>query len=240
MPSPRGHARRGRLMPTHQSIGGATDEQLLQRMVATHSERFGEDFWAFFTASVAPHLPPSPAILDLGCGPALFLRDLGERYPTAALYGYDVTAAMVAHGRALACMGAKPNVALLDAATEALPHAAGSTHLVSMSSVLHVIDEPLPVLAEIRRVLRPGGIFLLNDWIRQPLADYLAWRREVRGEEEDEAECLRRGFRLFPVHSKYTSEDWLWLLGQAGFAVRHRRRMRTAHEIFVAVVEASR
>ncbi|MBI1726845.1 MAG: methyltransferase domain-containing protein [Candidatus Rokubacteria bacterium] len=38
-----------------------------------------------------------------------------------------------------------------------------------MSSVLHVVDEPLPVLAEIRRVLAPGGIFLLHDWVRQPL-----------------------------------------------------------------------
>ena len=226
-------------MPTHQSIGGATDEQLLQRMVATHPERFGDDFWQFFTASVAPHLPPSPAIVDLGCGPALFLKDLGERYPAATLYGYDVTPAMVAHGRALACTGAKPIVAVLDATTEVLPHAAGSAHLVSMSSVLHVIDEPLPVLAEIRRVLRPGGIFLLNDWIRQPLADYLAWRRDVMG-EEDEAECLKRGFRLFPVHSKYTTEDWLWLLGKAGFAVRHRARMRPAHEAFVAVPDGSR
>jgi len=226
-------------MPTHQSIGGATDEQLLQRMVATHAERFGEEFWQFFTASVAPHLPSSPTIVDLGCGPALFLKDLGERYPAAALYGYDVTPAMVEHGRALACTGAKPVVALLDATMEPLPHAAGSAHLIGMSSVLHVIDEPLPVLAEIRRVLRPGGVFLLNDWIRQPLADYLAWRRDVMG-EEDEAECLRRGFRLFPVHSKYTTEDWLWLLGQAGFAVRHRARMRPAHEVFVAVPDGNR
>ena len=39
-------------------------------------------------------------MLDLGCGPALFLRDLGERYPAATLYGYDVTPAMVTHGQA--------------------------------------------------------------------------------------------------------------------------------------------
>ena len=172
-------------------------------------------------------------MLDLGCGPALFLRDLGERYPKAALHGYDVTPAMVAYGRTLACTGAKPIVALLDATTEPLPQAAGSVHLVSMSSVLHVIDEPLPVLAEIRRVLVSGGIFLLNDWVRQPLAAYLAWRRDVMG--EDEAESLRRGFRLFPVHSKYTPEDWQWLLEKAGFAIRHRAQLRASHQILVAV-----
>ena len=93
-------------MPTHQSLSGASDDDLLRRMVATHPERFDDAFWAFFTSSVVPYLPPSPTILDLGCEPALFLRDLGERYPAAALYGYDVTQAMVTHGQELACAGA--------------------------------------------------------------------------------------------------------------------------------------
>jgi ubiquinone/menaquinone biosynthesis C-methylase UbiE len=42
--------------------------------------------------------------------------------------------------------------------------------LVSLSSVLHVVDQPLPVLAEITRVLAPAGLFLLNDRIRQSLS----------------------------------------------------------------------
>jgi hypothetical protein len=66
-----------------------------------------------------------------------------------------------------------------------------------MSSVLHVLDEPLPALAEVRRVLVAGGVFVLHDWIRQPLSTYLAWRRECAGESE--ADCLRRGFRLGPA-----------------------------------------
>ena len=161
-------------MPTHQSLSGASDDELLQRMVHTHPERFGEAFWGLFAAHVAPHLPPRPVMIDLGCGPGLFLRDLGERHPAATLYGYDVTPAMLAHARQLACTGAKPTLALHDVATQPLPHASGSVHLVSMSSVLHVLDEPLPVLAEIRRVLTPGGIFVLHDWIRQSLRAYLA------------------------------------------------------------------
>ena len=216
-------------MPTHQSIGGASDDELLQRMVATHSERFGEAYWALFTAHVAPHLPPSPVIIDLGCGPGLLLRDLGERYPAATSYGYDVTPTMIAHGRALSCTGATPTFALHDVTTQPLPHAAGSVHLVSMSSVLHVIDEPLLVLAEIRRVLAPGGIFLLHDWIRQPLAAYLAWRRDVLGESQ-----TGRGFRLFPVHNKYTTEDWRWLCAEVGFTIGHQQQLRASHQIFVA------
>ena len=219
-------------MPTHQSLSGASDEDLLQRMVATHPERFGEAYWAVFTAHVAPSLPPRPVIIDLGCGPGLLLRDLGERYPAATLYGYDVTPAMIAHGRQVSyTTGAKPTLTVHDVSAQPLPHAAGTAHLVSMSSVLHVLDEPLPVLAEIRRVLGPGGVFLLHDWIRQPLSTYLAWRREVLG--EGEAESRRRGFRLFPVHNKYTTEDWAWLLAEAGFVIGHQTQLRASHRIFV-------
>ena len=217
-------------MPTHQSIGGASDEQLLQRMVRTHADRYGATFWELFDKHVAPALPPRPVMIDLGCGPGLLLRDLGERFLAATLHGYDVTPAMVAYGQQLAFREPKPAFAVHDVTTQPLPHDAGVVHLVSMSSVLHVLDEPLPVLSEIRRVLAPGGIFLLHDWIRQPLSTYLAYRREVLGEGEAET---GRGFRLFPVHNKYTPDDWRWLLAEAGLAIRHQAQLRDSHQIFV-------
>ena len=74
-------------MPTHQSLGGASDEELLQRMVTTHAERFDAAFWAFFDAHVGRRLPSRPVVVDLGCGPGLLLRDLGERHPAAVLHG---------------------------------------------------------------------------------------------------------------------------------------------------------
>ena len=225
-------------MPTHQSLGGASDEQLLQRMVSTHSERYGPDYWAAFDAFVAPHLPARPVVIDLGCGPGLFLYDLARRNPSAHLYGYDVTPAMIAYGQGLAWPGATPTLAVHDVTTAPLPHAAGAVDLVSMTSVLHVLDEPLPVLTEIRRVLAPRGIFLLHDWTRQPFESYLAWRRERMGETGPEH--LGRAFRLFPVHNKYTVEDWQWLLGEAGFAIRHQAALRQSHLMFVATAAAAR
>ena len=219
-------------MPTHQSLSGSTDEDLLQRMVSTHPERFGEPYWAYFDAHVAPSLPQRPVAIDLGCGPGLFLRDLGARRPTATLFGYDVTPAMVAYGQQLTYVGPKPTLGVHDITTQPLPHDAGSVHLVAMTAVLHVLDEPLPVLAEIRRVLAPGGVLALHDWIRLSLPDYLAVRRDVFGDREPE--CSRRGYRLFAVHNKFTIDDWQWLLGEAGFAVQHHAQLRRAFHMFVA------
>ena len=221
-------------MATHQALGGTSDEDFLQRLVSNYPERFGADFWATFTAQIAPALPPQPAqpvFVDLGCGPGLFLRDLGERYPQATLFGYDVTPAMIAHGRQLPTTGARPTLAVHDIATQPLPHAAGTVHVVTMTSVLHVLDEPLPVLGEIRRVLAPNGLFVLHDWIRMPLQTYFAWRQERQEEEPDVSR--QRGFRLFPAHCKYTTEDWQWVLGEAGFAIRHQKQLRPTHQFFV-------
>ena len=133
-------------MATHQVLSGVTDEAFLQRLVRSHAERYGESFWDFFTTHVSPRLPPRPTIIDLGCGPGLFVQALSERYPQATLYGYDVTPAMIAHGQQLTSNGAKPTLALHDVGAQPLSNATGSVHLVTMTSVLHIVDEPLPVL----------------------------------------------------------------------------------------------
>jgi SAM-dependent methyltransferase len=223
-------------MATHQALMGTSDEDFLQRMVSSHSERFGANFWAMFAAQIAPALPPQPVIVDLGCGPGLFLRDLGERYPQATLFGYDVTPAMIAHGRQLPAPGARPTLAVHDVATQPLPHADGTVHLVTMTSVLHVFDDPLPALAEIRRVLAANGLFVLHDWIRMPLPAYFAWRQARQGEDPDVSR--QRGFRLFPAHCKYTTEDWQWLLGEAGLMIRHQTQLRPTHQLFVTTSAA--
>ena len=45
---------------------------------------------------------------------------------------------------------------------------------------------------------------------------------------------MRRGFRLFPAHNKYTTEDWQWLLAEAGFTLLDQTQLRASHRIFVA------
>jgi hypothetical protein len=68
-----------------------------------------------------------------------------------------------------------------------------------MTAVLHVLDEPLDTRTEILRLLAPGGVFLLNDWVRQPLAQYIEMmmqnvppEREVvmLNHEQIRAECF--------------------------------------------------
>ncbi len=221
-------------MVTHQSLSGSTDEEFVARMAISYSDRFGEPFWNFFTQEVAPSLPVPFTAVDLGCGTGLFLHDLASRYPHATFYGYDVTPAMIAFAKDSDWPMQPPTLAIHDVASQPLPQATSSVHLLSMMSVLHLFDDPLAVMWEIRRVLAPGGIFFLRDWIRRPLKDYLGWHQDIRDEEQI-ANRLR-GFRLFPVHNKYTLEDWEWLLAEAGFHIRSQVSFRASHQIFVTTV----
>ncbi len=218
-------------MTTHQSIGGMSDDDLLQRMVTSHAERYNETFWTFFDRHVGAHLPSRPLIVDLGCGPGLFLRDVAARYPQAVLHGYDLTPAMIAYARELDFPGPPPTFGVHDVSRDALPLDPHSADLVCMTAVLHVVEDPLTVLAEIKRILAPDGMLVLHDWVRAPLQVYLASRVEGQGAEPG-ANRLR-WFRLFPVHNKYTEEDWYWLLSEAGYAVQHGTQIRPHFRLLV-------
>ena len=220
-------------MVTHQELGGESDQEMVERMVARYPGRFNDQYWSVFKANVGRHLPAKPAIADLGCGPGLYLRDLSERHRDGRLYGFDHTPAMIEHAKGLRYPGAAPTLAVHDLAEDPLPLDTDAVDLVSMTALLHILDDPFPVLADVRRVLRPNGLFLLDDWVRMPLAQYVQSRG--RGRDEGAGRNRPGWLRLFPFHNKYTAEDWKWLLAEAGFSLVSTVRLRPPSQIFVAV-----
>jgi len=204
-------------------------------MVNSYPQRFGEPFWSFFSAHVEGRLPEQPIVVDVGCGPGLFLRDVGERFPRATLYGYDLTPAMVDYANNAAYTGAKPVTSVHNVATEPIPLTDHSVDLVAITATLHVLDDPLEVLAEFRRLLAPGGLLLLYDWTRSPLQTYM--ESGPPGASSDDSPSVLKGrFRMFPFHNKYTAEDWTWLLERGGFAIQATEQLRPTFRAFLATV----
>ena len=201
-------------MTTHQQNAGITDEDLLKRML--RSDRFGDSLWNFFRSHVAERISARPTVVDLGCGSGRLLQDLRALYPGATLYGYDMAPEMVAHARGLQFSDSIAEFEVRDITAEPLPLLSGSVDLVMMAAVLYVLEDPLPVLLDIRRLLKhQDGIFLLRDWVRTTLVKYLGSRlQNVSGDEAEQARLQL--FRQFPIHNKYSLRDWKWLLRIAG------------------------
>lgn len=110
-------------------------------------------------------LRPGEAVLDVGCGPgALTLRaarKVGENGKTA---GIDASPEMIAEARKNAAKKDR-EVDFRVAAIEALPYGDGEFDVVLSSFMLHHLPDDLKDrgLAEVRRVLKPGGRFVAVD-----------------------------------------------------------------------------
>ncbi|MEA2124752.1 MAG: arsenite methyltransferase [Solirubrobacteraceae bacterium] len=105
---------------------------------------------------------PGERILDVGCGPGFYVAELLERVgPGGQVCGADTSAPMLA----IAARRAAPhdNVELVEAPATALPFDSGSFDGAISVQVLEYIDDVAAALAELHRVLRPGGRVVIWD-----------------------------------------------------------------------------
>jgi len=105
-------------------------------------------------------------LLDIGCGTGAFLREVKRNHPRLGVTGLDLSVPYLA----LARRRLRPwsRVALIEAAAEAMPFAAGEFDIVTCLYLFHELPAPVrrAVVAEIRRVLKPGGMLILVDSVQ--------------------------------------------------------------------------
>ena len=116
-------------------------------------------------------------VLDVGCGKGRFARVLSESNTRAAVYGLDISEAM------LACVpaGIETSVALMTG----LPFAASTFDCVyATESLEHAVEIDVAV-AEMCRVLKPGGRLVIIDKNAEHWGRFQtpSWERWFRREE---------------------------------------------------------
>src|ERR1700751_172459 len=125
---------------------------------------YGDTFAAATRGFVAPlldaaHVGARTRVLDVCCGPALVTGAAVARGAIAA--GLDFSPAMLAIARA-----AQPHVEFSQGDAEALPYADGAFDAVVANFGLHHVPHPTAALAEMHRVLAPGGRAAFTVWPR--------------------------------------------------------------------------
>ena len=108
---------------------------------------------------------PDDSVLDVGCGTGEVALAIAARVPGAKVVGIDASPEMIARARAKAAKSAS-RVEFQVAAIESLPFADDSFDVVTSSLMLHhlPVDLKRAGLAEVRRVLKPGGRFVAADF----------------------------------------------------------------------------
>jgi SAM-dependent methyltransferase len=112
-------------------------------------------------------IEPGDRVLDVACGPGNFTRDFARAAGDGLVVGIDASAPML---DVAVRDTASDNVAYIRGDASALPFRDGSVDAVCCFAALYLIEEPMRALAEIVRVLAPGGrVALLTSCNRGPL-----------------------------------------------------------------------
>jgi SAM-dependent methyltransferase len=96
-------------------------------------------------------------VLDVATGPGCLAARAAQR--GAAVVGVDIDPSMVALARRR-----HPRLDIREADAGALPFAAGSFDAVVGNFLVHHLQSPAAAIAELMRVLAPGGVLALTAW----------------------------------------------------------------------------
>lgn len=184
---------------------------------AVVAQQFGNTASAYLTSTVhsqgadlaqlrdiAAHLPKRPVVLDLGCGAghaSFAVAPVAE-----SVTAYDLSPEMLAVVADAARERGHPNLGTQQGNVATLPFIDSSfCMVVTRFSAHHWLDVPA-ALREVRRVLKPNGVFIIID-ITAPEAP-------LHDTTLQAVELLRDGSHV----RDYRPSEWLQMLGEAGFA----------------------
>jgi SAM-dependent methyltransferase len=124
--------------------------------------------WAFGVGNPVRHarLRPGDVVLDVGCGAGIDALIAATRVtPVGRVIAVDMTPAMLDRARRHAAAMKLDNVEWHEALMEALPVPDAAVDVVLCNGVLNLSTRKSRALAEMRRVLRPGGRLALADLV---------------------------------------------------------------------------
>lgn len=220
-----------------------------------HAHRVGdlrpEDLWpwdqdhygglrAVETLARRAAIRPGMSVLDVCAGLGGPARFLAHRMGVSVT-GVDLTHSRCAAGHRLTVLvRLHPMVRLIRADAQVLPfRAAAFDAAVSQEGLLHVPDKGA-VLAEVARVLRPGGRLAFSDWVARPrLGDNERrrldeWMVAVSLQSIDAYRGLLAGAGFDSIEAEDLSPEWIEIL-------RERLRMyRALREQTIARLGAAR
>jgi len=110
------------------------------------------------------------AILDVGCGTGKLLRSAETKFPGAKLVGIDAAIEMVKHAQTSNPSG---TIQFRQATAEELPFPNACFDLVFSTMTFHHWQNQGRGVAEVARVMAPGGRWLLADFVASGFMKYV-------------------------------------------------------------------
>jgi ubiquinone/menaquinone biosynthesis C-methylase UbiE len=216
-----------------------TDGAAYDRLMAPWSRAAGKEFLDWLAA------PPGLRWLDVGCGTGAFTDLVLEQSSPRDLSAVDPAEDQIAHARTKPA-AKRVNFRLAEA--QNLPFADDEFDVAAMALVITFVPDPAQAIAEMKRVVKPGGMIGTYVWdflgkgnTQQPLREAVEARgiavQPTPGHVHSRLENLGAIFaaagleaisvRPIEIDISYPNFDEYWT-AQTGFAntvVQHMRKM---------------
>ena len=139
-------------------------------------------------------------VLDVGCGTGLFAARVRQAVPQAQVWGIDLVAGMLRKGAGRWHRHAA-HVQPVQADSGRLPFADGAFDFITCANSFHHYPHQERAVAEMHRVLKPGGRLLLIDGYRDAPWGWFIYDVCVEGVEGEVHHASARQFRDYFAHA---------------------------------------
>ncbi len=159
-------------------------------------------------------------LLEVGCGRGAGARLVAREFQPEALCAMDLDFRMIRQAKAYLSPEERQEIFLSVADATRLPYRDGAFDAVFGFGVLHHVPLWQAALAEIARVIKPGGIYYLEEFYPPLYLNFLA-----------------RHLFLHPHENRFSSRDLRQALGESGFRLRETLEQKKLGILAVAIRE---
>ena len=159
-------------------------------------------------------------VLELATGTGLIAKHIVNA--AAHIEATDASAEMIAEAKRVN-QSAKLHFSVQDMFR--LPYVEESFDVVIVSNALHIVPQPEKALAEIRRVLKDDGVLIAPTFTH------------AGNSLPGKVKAFFMKLAGFPLHSRWTSEEYLRFLRQNGWSVRKSAVLKASFSLTYAECE---
>jgi len=164
-------------------------------------------------------ISPEQQVLEIGCGTGII--SLGIAAEAGKVTGTDISPQMIDVAKRKAEDAAVANVEFQVCDGYSQPFEDDTFDTVLIFNTLQALKEPATMLAEARRLLKPGGhLVTATDCYGEPAPFSVRLRLGVQR--------LMKWLGVIPFMSYFTEDDLRWLIEEAGFTVMETDMLHAA------------
>ncbi len=143
-------------------------------------------------------------VLEIGCGRGIGAGLIHREFQPSALQVMDLDIEMVRRAKDYLVRRVNPEVSFFFGDVSQLPYRDASTDVVFGFGVLHHVPDWFRALAEVARVLKPGGLYFMEELYPGLYQNFLT-----------------KHILLHPKEGRFKSEDLKKALNQTDFSLLH-------------------